>query len=127
MPEYKQPLHSRQLQSFSEILKPYPEFPDGRKLWCDRVHYDSGDGSGHRPLSTYNGTRWLNGGPAWLRLSIWTLAVLGHERLRPLFKAAVKSQDIVPPDVSQTRFEIPDLDEIAPQREAGDLHHKVAV
>ncbi|MBA3694227.1 MAG: hypothetical protein H0W77_12450, partial [Acidobacteria bacterium] len=38
MPEYKQPLHSRQLQSFGEILKHYPEFPEGRRKWFDRVH-----------------------------------------------------------------------------------------
>jgi hypothetical protein len=125
MPEYKQPLHSRQLQSFSEILKPYPEFPEGRKLWCNRVHYDNGEGV--RPLSSYNGTRWLHGGPAWLRLSIWTLAVLGHEKMRPLFRAAVKPKDIVPKDASKTRFEIPDLGEIAPQHDAGDLHHEVTV
>jgi hypothetical protein len=125
MPEYRQPLHSRQLQSFSEILKPYPEFPEGRKLWCDRVHYDNGEGL--RPLSAYNGTRWLRGGPAWLRLSIWTLGVLGHERLRPAFWLTVKSEDVVPKDASQTRFDIPDLKEIAPQREAADLHHNVAV
>src|SRR3982750_2381542 len=27
MPEYRQPIHSRQLQSFAEILKHYPDFP----------------------------------------------------------------------------------------------------
>ena len=127
MSEYKQPLQSRQLQSFSEILKPYPEFPEGRRLWCDRVHYDKGDGEGVRPLSTYNGTRWLRGGPAWLRLSIWTLGVFGHEKMRPAFRFLMNSKDIVPKDASQTRFEIPDLKEIAPQREAADLHHKIAV
>lgn len=126
MPEYKQPLQSRQLQSFSEILKPYPEFPEGRKLWCDRVHYDKGDGAGVRPLSTYDGTRWIRGGPAWLRLSIWTLAVLGHEKLRPAFRLTVKSRDRVPKNAAQAKFEIPDLDELAPQRETTDLHHKVA-
>ncbi|MCA1624132.1 MAG: hypothetical protein LC768_18970, partial [Acidobacteria bacterium] len=58
MPEYKQPLHSRQLQSFAEILKLYPDFPEGRRKWFDRVHFDIGDGYGTRPLSVH----WTYGG-----------------------------------------------------------------
>ncbi len=109
MPEYKQPLHSRQLQSFGEILKHYPEFPVGRQKWFDRVHYDIGDGHGLRKLSVH----WTYGGPAWLRLAVWTLGVSGNPRLRPLFRRAMKPEDRVPQDVSQTKFEIPDLQEIA--------------
>ncbi len=109
MPEYKQPLHSRQLQSFGEILKHYPEFPAGRQKWFDRVHYDIGDGYGLRKLSVH----WTYGGPAWLRLAVWTLGVSGNPRLRPLFRYAMKPEDRVPQDASQTTFEIPDLQEIA--------------
>jgi len=109
MPEYKQPLHSRQLQSFGEILKHYPEFPEGRQKWFDRVHYDIGDGHGLRKLSVH----WTYGGPTWLRWAVWTLGVSGSPRLRPLFRYAVKREDRVPQDASQTKFEIPDLQEIA--------------
>ncbi len=111
MPEYKQPLHSRQLQSFSEILKHYPEFPEGRKRWFDRVYYDIGDGDGVRKLADY----WANGDGrrAWLQMAIRTLAVLGSPRLRPAFRLATKRRDIVPKDISKTKFEVPDLHEIA--------------
>ena len=109
MPEYKQPLHSRQLQSFAEILKLYPEFPEGRRKWFDRVHFDIGDGHGLRPLSVH----WTYGGPAWLRVAIWTLGVFGSRAARPAFRMAMKREDIVPRDVSQTNFETPDLQEIA--------------
>jgi len=109
MPEYKQPLHSRQLQSFGEILKHYPEFSEGRQKWFDRVHYDIGDGHGLRKLSVH----WTYGGPTWLRWAVWTLGVSGSPRLRPLFHYAVKPEDRVPQDASQTKFEIPDLQEIA--------------
>ncbi|MDQ3750606.1 MAG: hypothetical protein M3367_16555, partial [Acidobacteriota bacterium] len=109
MPEYKQPLHSRQLQSFGEILKRYPEFPEGRRKWFDRVHYDIGDGHGLRKLSVH----WTYGGPTWLRLAVWTLGVSGNPRLRPLFRYAMKPEDRVPQNASQTKFEIPDLQEIA--------------
>jgi hypothetical protein len=109
MPEYEQPLHSRQLGSFAEILKLYPQFPEGRQKWFDRVHFDIGDGHGLRQLSVH----WRRGGPAWLRWAIWTLGVLGSPKMQPFFRAARKKQDRVPRDVSDTRFVIPDLEEIA--------------
>jgi hypothetical protein len=109
MPEYKQPLHSRQLQSFAEILKLYPEFPEGRRKWFDRVHFDIGDGLGLRPLSVH----WKRGGPGWLRWAIWTLGVLGSPPLRPAFRLAMKKHDRVPQDSTKAKFEIPELEEIA--------------
>ncbi len=109
MPEYKQPLHSRQLQSFSEILKLYPEFPEGRQKWFDRVHFDIGDGHGLRQLSVH----WKRGGPTWLRWAIWTLGVLGSPRMRPVFAAARKKHDRVPKDAAGTKFEIPDLEDLS--------------
>jgi len=108
MPEYKEPLHSRQLQSFAEILKHYPEFPEGRRRWFDRVYYDY-DGLGLRKLSVH----WEFGGPLWLQWATWTLGVSGNPRLRPLFRRAMKPEDHVPEDASQTKFEIPELKEIA--------------
>lgn len=108
MPEYKQPLHSRQLQSFSEILKLYPEFPEGRKKWFDRVYVDIDDGFGLRQLSVH----WKIGGPKWLRWAIWTLGVLGSPTMRPVFSLARKRKDVVPKTAEKTKFEIPNLEEI---------------
>ena len=110
MPEYKQPLHSRQLQSFAEILKHYPKFPEGRRKWFDRVYFDTGDGHGTRPLSVH----WLYGGPTWLRWSIWTLGVMGSPKMRPIFSLTRKKHDRVPKDVSKTKFDVPDSEEIMP-------------
>ena len=110
MPEYEQPLHSRQLQSFAEILKFYPEFPEGRRKWFDRVHFDTGDGHGLRPLSVH----WLYGGPTWLRWAIWTLGVMGSPKMRPIFSLTRKKQDRVPRNISKTNFDVPELEEIVP-------------
>ncbi len=109
MPEYTQPLHSRQLQSFSEILKNYSEFPEGRQKWFDRVYFDTGDGEGVRQLSVH----WQRGGPTWLRWAIGTLRVMGSPRMRPAFSFFRKKYDRVPEDITKTKFEIPDLQEIA--------------
>ena len=110
MPEYEHPLHSRQLQSFSEILSHYPEFIDGRQKWFERVFFDTGDGKGVRNLASHG---WRLGGPKWLRAAIWTLGFLGSPRMRPVFRVARKRQDRVPRDVAKTKFEIPDLEEIS--------------
>ncbi len=110
MPEYSQPLHSRQLQSFSEILKLYPEFPEERQRWFDRVHFDIGDGEGLRKLSVH----WKRGGPTWLRWAIWTLGVLGSPHIRPAFRVVRKKKDRVPKSVEKTKFEIPNLEDITP-------------
>ena len=108
MPEYRQPLHSRQLQSFSEILKHYPEFPDGRKHWYNRVFFDFKN-QGVNPLSFYG---WENGGPAWLRAAVWTLGVFGSPKMRPFFALARKKRDRVPKDVNKTEFEIPGAEDL---------------
>jgi hypothetical protein len=102
MPEYEQPLHSRQLQSFAEILKHYPEFPVGRQKWFDRVFFDISDGYGLRPLSVH----WIKGGPLWLRCAIWTLGIFGSPAMRPAFRLARKKEDRVPKDGAATSFEI---------------------
>lgn len=117
MPEYKQPLHSRQLQSFSEILKLYPEFPEGRRRWFDRVFFDLGKGEGLNPLSAYG---WLNGGPLWLRIAIKTLGFLGSPKMRPFFALARKKYDVVPKDATQTHFETPNLEDITPKSLSSD-------
>ncbi len=111
MPEYKQPLHSRQLQSFSEILRNYPDFPEDRRRWFDRVHFDLGKGEGLNPLSAYG---WVNGGPLWLRLAIRTLGFFGSPKMRPFFAIARKKYDRVPKTVAKTDFETPNLDDITP-------------
>jgi hypothetical protein len=106
MPEYRHPLHSRQLQSFSEILKLYTEFPDGRQRWFDRVYFDIADGEGLRPLSVH----WKRGGPRWLRAAIWTLGFLGSPQVRPIFAIARDRRDRVPKDLAKVQFEIREME-----------------
>lgn len=109
MPEYEQPLHSRQMQSFSEILKHYPEFREGRQKWFERVFFDVGDDKG---LVSLAGHGWKLGGPRWLRAAIWTLGFLGSPSMRPVFRLARKRKDRVPADIANARFETIDLGEI---------------
>jgi hypothetical protein len=108
MPEYKRPLHSRQLQSFSEILSHYPEFPEGRQRWFDRIFFDLSDGKGLAPLSAHG---WMTG-PLWVRGAIWTLGFLGGDKFRPVFSLARKKADRVPKKLEDARFVKPDVDDV---------------
>lgn len=108
MPEYRQPLQSRQLQSFAEILKLYPKFPAGRQRWFDRVYFDIGDGFGLRPLSAH----WQRGGPIWLRCAIWTLGVMGSSKMRPFFSLMRERKDRVPKTIEKTLFDTPNLEDV---------------
>ncbi len=102
MPEYREPLHARQLGSIIEILKHYPEFPEGKRRWFDRVHFDIGDGFGVRQLSTH----WKHGGPKWLRRAMWLCGILGHKSMRPAFRLAMKREDIVPKQSTISRQQL---------------------
>jgi hypothetical protein len=116
MPEYEAPLHSRQLQSFSEILTHYPDFAEHRRRWFDRVFFDTGDGQGVVPLSSHG---WKLGGPKWLRAAIWTLGFLGSPSMRPVFRVVRKRADRVPKHIGDTKFEIPDLNELSAELSSG--------
>ena len=97
MPAYEQPLHSRQLESFAEILSHYPQFRAGRQKWFERVFFDNGDGLGARALVDYG---WVRGGPLWLRIAVWTLGVMGGPKVRPFFRMTRKKKDRVPRSLS---------------------------
>lgn len=110
MPAYAQPLHSRQLGSFAEILSHYPHFRDGHQRWYDRVFYDTSDGNGPRSLSAHG---WTGGGPKWLRWAIWTLGVFGSPAARPIFALARKREDRVPRSLEKANFKKAEVEDIS--------------
>jgi len=50
MPQYREPLRVRCLETMWDIVRDYPEFPQDRRRWSDRVFYRQDDGV-VRPLS----------------------------------------------------------------------------
>lgn len=94
-PEYRQPLLSRQLASFSEIMSRYPSFPESRERWFDRIYYDKADGNGPMPLSMHG---WRKG-PAWARWVIRMFGMFGSPIAQPLFRLAEKRGDRMPTDM----------------------------
>jgi hypothetical protein len=89
-PEYSIPLPSRQLASIAQILGNYQHFPDGRKLWSERVYFDGTDGDGLKTLAEH----WNGREPLWTRIALRALAVLSHPLMRPVIGFAVGDTDI---------------------------------
>lgn len=110
MPAYERPLHSRQMESFSEILSHYPHFREGRQKWFDRVFFDTGDGNGVRSLSSHG---WKLGGPLWLRWAISTMGFLGSPGMTPIFRVARKRKDRVPRSLESANFTLPEIEDLS--------------
>ncbi|MFV0389481.1 MAG: PHP domain-containing protein [Pyrinomonadaceae bacterium] len=103
MPEYRLPLHSRQLQSFAEILREFPNFEEGKQRWNERVYFDLNDGIGLASLAERGWVR----GPLWLRIAIKVLGVMGSPGFRPLFELARSEKDRVPNNLHNPNFVLP--------------------
>jgi hypothetical protein len=116
MPHHYQPLAWRQMESFSEILKHYPEFPEDRQKWIQRVFVQIDD-RGVNPLSFF----WPRGGPKWLRVANWTLSALGHNTMRPVFSALRSKKDVVP-----ASFALSSGPALKDESAAPDLKSKIA-
>lgn len=81
-PEYNKPLLHRQIRSISQVLGHYPEFPEARRCWSQRVFFDCEDGNGAVPLAD----RWGGKVPAFYSGAIWIISQLGNPALIPIFE-----------------------------------------
>jgi hypothetical protein len=52
LPQYREPLRLRMVETMRDVVREYPEFPAERRRWCDRVFYQQSDGV-TRPLSDF--------------------------------------------------------------------------
>ncbi len=117
MPDYRQPLLSRQLNSFSEILATYNHFPQHRQQWHDRVFYDTGDGQGLVSLATH----WKESGyRRWLRVTISILGFFGSPVVRPLFSLTRNKKDRVPVLISEQESDDTQFDEVTSKHLTSD-------
>jgi hypothetical protein len=85
MPEYRENLLARTLEAAADVLRYYPDYPEGQQLWTDRVFLEFEEDHHVRPLSYY----WKRGGPSWVRSSLWVMCFLGSPRFRPALRLAL--------------------------------------
>lgn len=89
MPGYRESIVTRLLESVAEVIGNYPGHALGRSRWSDRIYIDL-DGTESLPLATH----WPNGGPGWVRLSLWLLRRLGSKELKPALRLALGSERV---------------------------------
>lgn len=87
MPEYRESRVLRTLEVVTDVLRHYPNHPQGQFLWTNRVFIDLED-KGVRPLSDY----WKRGGPAWVRVALWGLRAMGSHRVKPALRMALSRE-----------------------------------
>jgi hypothetical protein len=73
MPQYAEPWKHRILQSTLDAIRDYPQFPEGSRLWDERVYHPDADGV-IQPMTRL----WTTGeAPAFFRAVLLTVRMLG--------------------------------------------------
>ncbi len=91
MPEYRAPMLARTFEAIADVLRSYPNHSLGQTRWVDRVFADISDGQGVLPISRF----WQNGGPAWLRATLWCMRLLGNSRMQAALRLALANEKVV--------------------------------
>ena len=89
LPEYRESRVLRTLEVVTDVLRQYPNHPQGQFLWTNRVFVDL-DAKGSRPLSDY----WKRGGPVWVRVALWGLRAVGSNRVKPALRMALSQERV---------------------------------
>jgi hypothetical protein len=91
LPEYSEPMAARMLEAAAEILRDYPGYPVGQRLWTDRVFHPDENGVA-RSLSEV----WQCGAPLLVRSAVWLVCLLGSPRFRPALRLALSGEEATP-------------------------------
>jgi hypothetical protein len=84
MPQYREPIRMRMIETMRDIMRDYPEFPEDRRRWSDRVFYTDRDGV-VRPLSAV----W-NGNEPWpVKWFVRGIRATTMPQIRTALKAAL--------------------------------------
>ena len=84
MPQYREPLRVRMIETMWDIVRDYPEFPSDRRRWSDRVFYQREDGT-VSPLSAI----WQGEGPWVVRWFLHGLRATKSPQVRNALKLAL--------------------------------------
>lgn len=90
MPQYREPLKMRVLQTMWDIVRDYPEAAEDRRVWSDRVFYRTLEGE-VVPLSLY----WGKGGPMVVRNFLAAMRLVESRRVRFALRFALADKQEV--------------------------------
>jgi hypothetical protein len=94
MPQYREPLKMRVLQTMVDVVREYPENFAGRRTWADRVFYRDPQTQIAVPLATL----WNDGGPGIVKQFIAAMRLLEWTPIRSALRLALNDRSAVWPD-----------------------------
>jgi hypothetical protein len=94
MPQYREPLKMRILQTMVDVVREYPENFAGRRTWADRVFYRDPQTQITVPLAAL----WSDGGPAIVKQFISSMRLLEWTPFRSALRVALNDRAAAWPD-----------------------------
>ena len=97
MPQYAEPVFIRTMRTLLDVIRDYPELPDGSRRWDNRIFHPDIFEGGDRPISTF----W-KAPPAYVERTFTCIRILENaavqRALRRVFRGAVGAE--LSPEVS---------------------------
>ncbi len=91
MPQYREPLKARVLQTMIDVVRDYPENIEGRRLWSDRVFYRDPVSRTNVPLSEI----WQDGGPRVVQHFLSVMRFLERRGVQGALRLALEDRSTV--------------------------------
>lgn len=89
MPQYREPIRFRMIETMRDIVRDYPEFPQDRRRWSDRVFYETPEGI-VQPLSAV----WDGNEPWPVKWFLSGLRFTTSPQVRSALRLALAEQEI---------------------------------
>ncbi len=89
LPAYRESMPMRALETVAEVIGHYEGHMLGREQWSDRIFFTTAM-SGTRSLTEI----WPDGGPGWVKGSLWLLRLLGSRRMKPALRLGFSSERV---------------------------------
>ena len=96
MPQYREPIQLRMIETMLDIVRDYPALPIGRRRWSDRVFYRKDDGS-VQPLSAL----WQGDGPWPVKCFVRGVHAITSNPVRNTLRAVLGATQSKAQEVSQ--------------------------
>ena len=94
MPQYREPLKMRVLQTMVDVVREYPENFAGRRTWGDRVYYRNPQTKVATPLASL----WKDGGPGIVKQFISAMRLVEWRPFRSALRMALHDRSAPWPD-----------------------------
>ncbi|MDQ2713080.1 MAG: hypothetical protein M3Y24_12780 [Acidobacteriota bacterium] len=91
MPQYREPIRLRVLQTMVDVVRDYPENVEGRRMWSDRVFYRDPFTGNTLPVRAI----WMDGGPSIIQHFLRAMKLVEWRGVRTALRFALDDRSSV--------------------------------